>query len=184
MGFFDFLKNDKEEKLDYDVTNLKITNLKKGFLLDYDLKTWQVKNVYEYDWGGNSFSYEYQLESEDDTIYLHVENDDELELTVSKKIRLATIDENVTEHIIQYGSPQERLNFKGLVFQKEEECPGFFRNMEEKRENSAEFISWDYEDKNGDYNINIEQWGEREFDASFGKVVKEFEFSNIIPNSK
>ncbi|OQX99959.1 MAG: hypothetical protein B6I24_01240 [Bacteroidetes bacterium 4572_128] len=181
MGIFDFFKK-KDKEHHYDVTNLQITDLQKKFLIDYDLKTWEVKDVFEYDWGKNNFSMEYQLECEDDTIYLHIEKDDDLELTISKKIRISSIEEkNVKEHILNTNEPPKILHYKGIEFYLEEEATGYYRNIDNPRENSQEFISWDYYDKKEKYILNVEQWGEREFDASFGKVIKEFEFSNIIP---
>ncbi|MFO7863967.1 MAG: hypothetical protein R6U85_08220 [Salinivirgaceae bacterium] len=48
MGLFDLFKS---KKSDYDVTNMKITDLKKGFVFEYDLKTWLVDEEYKYDWG-------------------------------------------------------------------------------------------------------------------------------------
>ncbi|MEO1099612.1 MAG: hypothetical protein AAFX57_17950, partial [Bacteroidota bacterium] len=63
MGLFDFFKK-KEKEPEYDVTNLKVSDLDHGFILEYDLKTWEVKEVYEYDWGNNNFSQEYMFHSE------------------------------------------------------------------------------------------------------------------------
>ena len=40
MGIFDVFKKDKGP--DYDPTNIKITDVRPGFILEYDLKTWEV----------------------------------------------------------------------------------------------------------------------------------------------
>ena len=42
MGIFDLFKK-KEEEPHYDPTDIKITDLEQGYLLDYDLETWTVK---------------------------------------------------------------------------------------------------------------------------------------------
>ena len=66
----------------------------------------------------------------------------------------------------------------------EEENPGFFNDWAEDKDNWVEFISWDYIDQSGKFVLCIEQWGERKFDASFGKIIKEFEISNIYPHKQ
>ena len=42
-----FFKKKKEPE--YDITNITIHDLDFGFILDYDLKSWVVKEVYEYE---------------------------------------------------------------------------------------------------------------------------------------
>ena len=69
MGIFDLFKK-KEKAPKYDVTNLKVTDLDQGFIFDYDMKSWVVKEVYEYDWGSNNFSHEYKVDSGDEVAFL------------------------------------------------------------------------------------------------------------------
>ena len=45
------------------------------------------------------------------------------------------------------------------------------------------FISWDYYDAEEKLVACVEQWGEREFEASSGKVVKDFEITSILPGA-
>ncbi|MGK7395195.1 MAG: DUF4178 domain-containing protein [Candidatus Cyclobacteriaceae bacterium M3_2C_046] len=179
MGIFDFFKKKKEP--DYDPSNIKITDLQKGFVLEYDLKTWVVSESYEYDWGDHFFTREYKLDSGDESIYLHVEYDDELYLSVTKKIKLLMIDEDLPDYIVEHQHPPKKITYKGTTFYFDEESPGYFRNMSSSAENWSELISWDYYDETDKHILNIEQWGDREFDAAVGNVVQEFEFSNILP---
>jgi len=44
MGIFNFFKKDKPES----IVDFTVNDLKKGYILDYFLKTWEVKNVYIY----------------------------------------------------------------------------------------------------------------------------------------
>lgn len=179
MGIFDFFK--KKEEREYDPTNVRVTHLRENFMLDYDMKTWQVKEMYEYDWGENYFSWEYKLDSGDDIVFLSVEEDDELELVVSRKIKLGLIDEDVEEAILDTGKPPKRVTYKGTQFIRENESPGFFRNAQEHWDNATEFICWNYYDESEKLNLCIERWGEEEFEAAVGVVVEEFQFSNILP---
>ena len=180
MGIFDMFKK-KEEEREYDPTNVRVTHLRENFMLDYDMKTWQVKEMYEYDWGDNCFSWEYKLDSGTDTVFLSVDDDDELTLVMSKKIKIGLIDEDVAEEILDTGKPPRRITYKGMTFVRGSESPGFFRDARDSWDDAAEFVSWDYYDEEEKYNLTIERWGEEEFEASFGKYVQEYEFSNILP---
>lgn len=181
MGLFDFFK--KKEKPSYDPTNIKITDLQKGFVVEYDLKTWVVKEAYEYDWGDNYFTREYKLDSGDDVIYLHVEYDDELYLSVTKKIKLLSIDEDLPEQIEKNERPPKKILYKNKTFYLDEESPGYFKDLSDPAKDWVELISWDYYDEEDKEIINIEQWGDREFDAAYGQVIKEYEISNILPGT-
>ena len=85
MGLFDRFK--KKEEPSYDPTNISVRDLDMGFVLDYDMKTWVVKGVYDYDWGDNFFTREYKIDSGEEQLFLSVEDDDELEIVFLRKIQ-------------------------------------------------------------------------------------------------
>ncbi len=178
MGLRDLFGQKK--KLDYDPLDIKLTDIREGFMLDYDLKTWIVKEMYEYDWGNNYFTREFKLDSGDDIVYMHVQDDDKLSISVSRKVKIRSIDEDLPEYIAEHDFPPKKLIFNGVSYFKDSEEPGFYRNVSTKSE-WTEFISWEYYDDLDKNTLTIEQWGEREFDASNGFVVKEYEISNILP---
>lgn len=177
MGLFDRFKKDKSS---YDVTDMKVTDLDKGFVFEYDLKTWIVEEVYKYDWGDEFFSFEYKISCEDDTKFLSVEDDDELFLVLSEKATMRKIQEDLPELLAAENAPK-KITFNGKEFYLEEESPGYFSNQTKDKNNWVEFISWDYIDDKEKEVISLEQWGENEFEASIGKVIKPLEISNIIP---
>ena len=76
MGWLDFFKKKKAAEPD-PLKDLNLSNLKVGYLLDYDMQTWQVEAYHYYDWGNGDITHEWQLKSHDDTIYLQRESDDE-----------------------------------------------------------------------------------------------------------
>jgi len=179
MGLFDFLKKNKKES--YDPLNVKVTDLLTGFLFDYDLKTWEVVESYEYDWGDNFFTREFKVQCSNDVRFLQVEEDDELELTLYEKVKIRAVDEDLPEYIEKHDYPPKTLEYKGIKFLKGEESPGYFRNMDDPDSKWTELIAWDYYDEQSQYALAIEQWGQREFEAAFGYIIKPFEISNIIP---
>ena len=180
MGIFDVFKK-KDKKPEYDPTNISVLDLQKGFVFEYDLKTWVVKAAYDYDWGNNFFSREYKIDNGEQQFFLSVENDDELSLSISKKIKIRLLDENIPEYISKNEKPPATLIYKNKKYYLDEENPGYFKDVENKTDNWAELISWTYYDEEDENIITIEQWGDDEFDASAGKVIKEFEISNILP---
>ncbi len=180
MAFGFFKKKKKDEGPHYDPLNIKVWDIRKGFLLDYDLKSWEVKEEFEYDWGNEYFTYEYKLEAADETIFLYIEIDDEVVLTVSKKIPWGRLDEEVEESILEKQKPPKSIEMDGKTYYREGERPGFFKNVLSDAD-SEEFISWEYIDESEKFVLNIEQWEDNVFEASLGKYVEEREFSNILP---
>ena len=179
MSIWDFFKKRKEEG-HYDPINIKITDIRVGSILEYNLKTWEVQEEYEYDWGNNSFSYEYKLVSDNGIIYLNIEEDDDITCIVSKKISISLI-AGVLQSMEKHGMPPSEVILEGITYYRGNEKPGFFRNTETtKPEESEEFISWDYIDKTEKKSLSIEQWGEKEYEASVGIIEPESAFSNIL----
>lgn len=179
MGFLDNLFGKKKEP-SVDPLNIRVTDLKKGYILDYDLSAWEVQEVYNYDWGDDFFTREYKLFNGKEVRFLHVEDDDELELQLTEKIKPTTLDPDIPDEIVKEGKPPKKIVFKGVTYRLEGENPGYF-NEEGKPDQWVEHISWTYYDEDEKLLLNIEQWGEREFEASIGKLIREFEISNIVP---
>ena len=104
MGLFDKLKRKKEEP-DIDIT---LSKLKVGYLLDYDLKTWEVTEYNKYDWGDDVYSYEWELTTSDEVLYLEREDDeDEVEWTMVKKIPIRSIDSGLGKYIQEHEDPPD-----------------------------------------------------------------------------
>ncbi|MEM9023967.1 MAG: DUF4178 domain-containing protein [Bacteroidota bacterium] len=162
-------------------TDLKITGLRKGDLLDYFLKTWQITQVDEYDWGNNILSREYTLNSGDETVYLHLEEHDGLELSLSRKIKLSDIDRNLKEHIVDHDDPPRKLTYEGKVYQLSDESLGHSREEGDQDGIWSELVSYTFMDDQEQEFLSIERWGEYEISAAHGQLVKPFEFSNLLP---
>ncbi|MCF8365260.1 MAG: DUF4178 domain-containing protein [Bacteroidales bacterium] len=175
---FNFFKKKKEP--DYDPLNIRVTDLKMGFIFEFDLKSWEVVEEYTYDWGDNYFSKEFKITSGADTMFLSVDEDDILELTLQKKIKVSSIDGDIEGEIIKNKIPPKKVVYKGVDYYRDSESPGYF--MEENSEKDwLEFISWAYYNEEEDRVLTIEQWDDREFEAAYGKVIKEYEISGITP---
>ena len=178
MGFFDRFKQKPED--DFDPTNdLRLEKMQPGWLVDFDMKTWEVKGYRKYDYTEGYITQEWELLSGRERIFLERSQDDEVEWTVSKKIPLGMIEGDIREHIIEHDDPPEQITVKGKTYYLDESGPGY---MYENGEGPAkEFVYWDFIDDEDEHFLTIEQWGEREFEASEGYYVEEYQFSNILP---
>lgn len=181
MGIFDVFK--RKKSLGYDPADIKVTDMSTGFMFEYNLETWTVVKTYDYDWGGGYYSLEFLVENESATesYYFSVEHDDELELSFSKKIRLRSIGEDIPEYIIEHETPPKSLLYQGTKYFLENESMGSMR--ERGVSGFSNLISWDYYSEDGKFCICIEQWGEREFEASHGFFISESDIMGILPVS-
>lgn len=176
MGLFDRLKKKKEEP-DIDIT---LSKLKVGYLVDYDLKTWEVTEYNKYDWGNHVYSYEWELKSGNEVLYLEREDDeDEVEWILVKKIPFRSIDPGLGKYIQEHEDPPEELKYNGAAFYLDDNGGGYFCRGGGKE--GAEFLYWDFIDESEDLILTIEQWSEDRFEAATGRYVEEYEFTNILP---
>ncbi len=177
MGLFDKLKGrlSKEEET---LPDLVLKNMKPGWLVDFDLKTWEVKAYNTYDWGGD-ISHEWQLISGDDVRYLELEVDDTEFWSFSYKIGFGLLGPKVLKAIKENGDPPEEIVYDGETFYMEEMAGGHFHK--DGRGEGQELLRWSYENDPGTKYLGIEQWGENSFEASMGEQVEEYQFNNILP---
>jgi hypothetical protein len=177
---FDFFK--KKKAPTYDVTNLSLKDLNVGFIFDYDMKSWVVKEVYKYDWGNNNFTSEYKVDSGDEVAFLHIADEGELEISLSKSIRISKIDEAITDEIEKNEKPPRKIHFDEELYYLEEDAAGYFRDLSNETEDWEELVTWEYLNDEATKVLSITQWDIRNIEASAGLVLKEFQFSNIIPS--
>lgn len=181
MGIFDIFKK-REEPL-YDSTNIEVKDLNVGFVFDYDLSSWEVIEAYRYDWGDNYFSMEYKVNNGESTRYLSVEEDDEVEISLVEKIKVGSINRTLNATLCQNQEPPQELVYNGVVYYLEGERSGYFNDIA-RGSSWEEMREWSFEDESGKQQLTIEQWDDKEFEASSGVEIKEFEISNILPSGK
>lgn len=179
MGLFDRFK---KKEIKYDPTHITVRDLDRNFIFEYDLRTWKVLEKYEYDWGNEYFTYEFKVGDGSEIRYLHLDEDDELELTLSRKIKITSIKKELPAIIRDSERPPDALIFEGISYQLESESPGYFHNCSKKDDDWEELMSWTYYDAEQKHTLCLEQWDDFEFDASAGIVIQEFEISNILPS--
>lgn len=180
MGVFDFLKKKEEPK--YDVTNLSVKDLDQGFVFDYNLKSWVVREVYKYDWGKNIFTKEFKIDAGDEVAFLSVADNGELALSVTKTIKMQELGDGIREEIRKKEAP-DQLEYNGDKYYLDEDSAGYFNDVTAKSSDWEELVSYDYLNDEETLCLSITQWDERNFEASAGNVIQHYEISNITPDA-
>ncbi|GBC61234.1 DUF4178 domain-containing protein [Desulfonema ishimotonii] len=185
MGWKDLLgfgrKENPADKGPDPLHDLTLSGLQAGDMVDFDLKTWQVQARHRYDWGGGDISFEWQLKSHDDVIYLQKDADDEAEWSISRPIAFGRLGPEIRDYLSEHDDPPEEIVFDGVTYCIEEMAGGHF--YKDDRGPGKEFLSWSYADDSGEKYLSIEQWGETEFEAAVGGPAEEYQFTNILPGS-
>jgi hypothetical protein len=169
----------KEAKDDVvDPLDIALHSLKPGYVLDYDLKTWQVSAQHHYDYDGDHID-EWELTCSDEVVYLECEKDDGFTYTLTRKIRISQIDADISAYINQNDDPPDEITYNDVTYEADSSSIGrYFKNGQGTGE---EFIVWDYLDESETRTLSIEQWSEDQFEASVGEIVEDYQFSNILP---
>lgn len=186
MVFRGFFGGDRKKEEDFDpLADLALENMKLGYLVDYDMKTWEVTARHCYDWGEGRASQEWELRGADEVMYLERQGDDDAEWFVSRKVRVADITPDVRPSIAETDDPPQRVTYEGVPYELESDRAGYFhRNtprLSEAKGQGQQLITWSFIDATGQRFLTLEQWGEREFEAAAGSAAEEFQFSHILP---
>ncbi len=179
MSLKDLFRKKDDDEFD-PIADLVLSKLKIGYMLDYDLKTWEVTDAYHYDYGEGCITQEWELSSGREILYLGRSEDDEVTWKSYKKLPIGAIDGDVRKHIIENDDPPNQIVCKDKTYYLDESGSG---RMHKEGQKPTEFVYWDFIDEEDESFVTIEQWGETEFESSSGIYVEEYEFTNILPGS-
>jgi len=177
MGLKDLFRKKQEDDFD-PLADLTLSKLKVGYLVDYDLKTWEITDYCVYDYGDGIRADEWEFTSGREISYLERAEDDDVEWAFAKKMPIGAIDEDVKKSIIDTEDPPNQITCKGKKYYLDESGAG---KMRKEGQVDAEFISWTFIDEQDENFVVIEQWGETEFETAAGHYVEEYQFTNILP---
>ncbi len=159
-------------------TDYTLDTMQVGYLVDYDLKTWEVVGYHTCDYEGFE-TQEWELRCGDERRFLEKDED---QLVFTAKIGVRQIQENVADAISQDGDPPKQLHFQDRAYAAVESSAGEMR--EGGKGLGHDFVSWSYESADGKRVLFISQWGERDFRAYEGEYVEEYQFTDILPSPK
>jgi len=175
--FFNLFKTKKEEqpiKIDYNVHDLE-----KGYLLDYNLESWEVLAAYTYQYKGHS-SKEYKIRSSSETQFLNVSDTNSLLLGLSKEANINNVDSGLRSSVAM-GQPQTRLTWEGETYNLKESAQGQF--TDDATPDWARFSSWEYVNAANTKFVYVSKWEDNSIECYVGVYLKEYEISNILAST-
>jgi hypothetical protein len=158
-----------------------LDTMRQGYLVDYDLKTWEVTGFNTYDYEGYT-TREWELRCGGELRFLErAEEDGQVEWTLTRRIQINQIEEKVIDIILEHDDPPEDIHFEGRSYAAVESSAGLMRRGGEGE--GREFVSWSYE-AGEDRVLFIVQWGERDFVAYEGAYAEDYQFTDILPGNQ
>jgi hypothetical protein len=177
MVFRRFLNSDNEDDAE-EYREPTLDTMQVGYMVDYDLQTWEVAGYGTYDYDGFT-SHEWELRASQDLHFLECSKEDgRLQWTLTSAVVIGEIEGDVANAIQQDGDPPETLIYAGKTYKGTESGGGLYREKGEG--DGREFVSWSFE-ATGGHLLYINQWGETEFSAFAGQSVEEYQFTDILP---
>lgn len=178
---WDFFKKKKKEEEAPDLDDLTLPNMRPGFLVDYDMKTYTVTARNHYVWQETGRTNEWELTQGTEVLYLErSEEDGEVDWNLSRKLPISALEGDIAKHIIDNDDPPEEVIYNGVTYYFEEDDIGkYFKGDSSK---GMDFVVWDFSDERQEKTLSIEQWGETKFDVTISFEVEEYQFANILPS--
>ncbi|MEM8963344.1 MAG: DUF4178 domain-containing protein [Acidobacteriota bacterium] len=183
MGFFDLFKKkgDQATDDDFDPVDLRLENLRPGWLVDYDMQTWTVSAKHRYDFDGDVVD-EWELVAGRTRRYLGRTEGDGVDWTWSKKIPVGMLGAGILDHVQRQGDPPSEINHQDKPYYLDMTSAGHFH--EHGGDAGKPLIQWDFVDEDDEAYVTLEQWGETEFEAASGVYVEDWQFTNILPGGE
>ncbi len=178
MGWKKWFGRGQDDAESDTLVDFELGAMKVGYLVDYDMKTWEVTGYNTYDYSG-ILTKEWVLETSDKVVYLERASDDEITWTLTVSISISQISEDVVEHTRRHEDPPKTLTHNGRSHRLMESGAGRFHENAESP--GKDFISWTYCDDSGNNVLFVTQYGERDFKSVVGEYVQEYQFTNILP---
>ena len=178
MGLRDrlFGKKTADEAPD-PLADLVLHKLKVGYLVDYDMQTWQVTSHARYNFSGQDDPVqEWELTAAGEQRFLELADG---AWSLSRKISIGDIAGDVRKHILDHEDPPERVVFEATEFHLDASYSG--QMVPDGASTGQDLIRWEFLDTAEKTFVGIEQWSETEFAAAAGFVVEDYQFSHILP---
>ena len=178
MGLRDrlFGKKTTEEAPD-PLADLVLEKLKVGYLVDYDMQTWQVTSYCRYNFSGKDDSVEeWEITAAGEPRFLERAAG---AWSLSRKISIGDIAGDERQQILDHEDPPERIVFEGTEFHLDASYAG--QMLADGTGPGEDVIRWEFLDGAETTFVGVEQWGETEFAAAAGFVVEDYQFNQILP---
>ena len=181
----------KRGRDDEPIGDYTLSKLRPGFLVDFDLQTWQVTAIKTYDYEGEK-AIEWELRAAGGEVRFleRSEADGRVEMSLTKSISIRDFEEDVMGTILEEEDPPEIVTRSGREYAAIEASTGTQAAVDDEQEETDKdaacdppgrpFVSWTYASKEGRV-VYVVRWGDRDFSAYEGEYVEEYQFTDILP---
>lgn len=180
MGFLDALKNlfggAGDTSASEPVEDPSLDNLREGYMLDYEMRTWEVTQHAKYDYEGWPAD-EWTLSHGDDILFLEYEYDDGPVFLLSEPVKMTevTVDGEPFRAVVREQEPPTTVTYDATTYTLAEEGPA--KRTVDDRTNALHY--WMYEGDDGF--VALERYGSSDWNVYAGREVEPYEFDNILP---
>ena len=180
MGFLDSLfgSSDDDGGGSAPVDDPSLDQLREGYMLDYEMRTWEVTKHAKYDYEGWPAD-EWTLETGEDLLFLEYEYDDGDVFLLSEPVDITevTAEGESFRVVLRDAEPPGAVMYDGTEYVLAEEGPAT-RTVDDR---TNELHYWVYE--NGDDFVALERYGSSDWNVYAGREVEPYEFDNILPRA-
>lgn len=157
---------------------LTILDIRKGSTLDYNFINWKATGEYNYKWGEDTYSREFMLTSRGKTVYLEIEDEEEvMEVSISKKIAVHKLRQNFPNLYQQKNIPKT-AHYRGRPYHLVEEFDAEWRDRGQGGRWEG-FKVWNYKGENDKDLLSVEHWDSGEWEAYTREKINKSKITNI-----
>jgi hypothetical protein len=159
-------------KIDYEVKDIQ-----KGFVLEYDMRSWIVKDVATYEWDNGVKDLEFTIFDGKDKLFLNYESlDASISMYWSVQINSVWPDGKLKIRKNQ-GIQDSTFSYKGGIYDFFAEASARVKGTKE----SYNMQNWVFASNDQNSFVSFNKYDDSSIDAYAGKKLKEYEISNIFP---
>ena len=168
---------------EFDPTNLQVTHLQKGFMVDHGLRTWDVTEELQFDWFDGKSERELTLSEDLEKINLLIRDENGFEqLLKFNPVNLYALDNRIGQEITLRNRPSNVISYQGTSFYREGQLDGICFSFSDNQSRVGEKTTvWEYLDEERQQLLRIERRGRDTYRAMIGQPIHEWEFSDILP---
>ena len=159
--------------------NKTVHDLKPGYILDYNMESWEVRAAYTYRYKGYATK-EYKIRSGSKTAFLNVSDANSLLLSLSQEANINQVDPQLRSSVLN-GNPLVRITWNGEPFTLKESTQGEF--TDDALQDWAAFHGHEYVNEDNSAFVYVSRWEDGSVECYEGSYLKEFEVSNILPGA-
>lgn len=181
MGLFNKKDKNYEPKgkpLDFDPLNVKIGDLRPGFFVDYNFKTFEITAGFEYALKDYAFK-ALKFDAADEILWVVLENASETFLMES--VGMAVINPELQNMMSNFGKPPATLTYKEVMYNFSNQSDGKFRDLLKNAMDWSRMACWKYAAADGSAVLYALQKGQNNFEVIIAKPINSGEFSNFLP---